>query len=146
MDTINPNRSMKFSKQQELWCEEGTMENLIQFCCCCFVSWGFFFLILFIWLCRVFIVARRIFTAACRIFVAARVIFQLWQAGCSVVARGIQFPDQGSNPGPLHRELGVLATGPPGKSPDTVYQNFFEYRTWCHSLNSISQGHGQTKS
>ena len=27
------------------------------------------------------------------------------------------FPDQGSNLGPLHWELGVLAIGPPGKSP-----------------------------
>ena len=27
-----------------------------------------------------------------------------------------QFLNQGSNPGPLHRECGVLATGPPGKS------------------------------
>ena len=26
------------------------------------------------------------------------------------------FPDQGSNPGPLPWELGVLTTGPPGKS------------------------------
>ena len=30
----------------------------------------------------------------------------------------IQFPDQGSNPGPLHRECGVLPTGPPGNSPE----------------------------
>ena len=33
-----------------------------------------------------------------------------------VAACGILFPDQGSNPGPLHWERGVLATGPPGKS------------------------------
>ena len=33
-----------------------------------------------------------------------------------VVACGIQLPDQGSNLGPLHREHGVLATGPRGKS------------------------------
>ena len=33
-----------------------------------------------------------------------------------VVAHGIQFPDQGSNLGPLHWALKVLATGPPGKS------------------------------
>ena len=33
-----------------------------------------------------------------------------------VVARGIWFPDQGSNLGPLNWELGVLVTGPPGKS------------------------------
>ena len=27
----------------------------------------------------------------------------------------IQFPDQGSNPDPLPRKCGVLASGPPGK-------------------------------
>ena len=31
-------------------------------------------------------------------------------------ACGIQFPDQGWNPGPLHWERGVPLTGPPGKS------------------------------
>ena len=31
-------------------------------------------------------------------------------------ACGIKFPDQGLNPGPLHWEHRVLATGPPGKS------------------------------
>ena len=33
----------------------------------------------------------------------------------STVACGIYFPDQGSNPSPLRWELGVLASGPPGK-------------------------------
>ena len=33
-----------------------------------------------------------------------------------VVACGIVFPDQGLNPGSLHWECKVLATGPPGKS------------------------------
>ena len=32
-----------------------------------------------------------------------------------VVACGISFPDQGANPGPLHRECRVLATRSPGK-------------------------------
>ena len=32
------------------------------------------------------------------------------------MACGIQFPDQGSDPGPLHWEHRVLATRPPGKS------------------------------
>ena len=41
---------------------------------------------------------------------------KLPHTGSLVAARGIWFPDQGSNPGPLHREHGVLATGPPGKS------------------------------
>ena len=40
---------------------------------------------------------------------------QLWHA-C-----GIQFPNQGSNPGPLHWEHGVLPTGPPGKSHHWYY-------------------------
>ena len=30
---------------------------------------------------------------------------------------GTYFLDQGLNPGPLHWEHGILATGPPGKSP-----------------------------
>ena len=34
-----------------------------------------------------------------------------------VVVCRIYLPDQGSNPGPLHWEHEVLATGPPGKSP-----------------------------
>ena len=34
-----------------------------------------------------------------------------------VEACGIQFPDQGSNPGPLHWEYGVSATEPQEKSP-----------------------------
>ena len=33
-----------------------------------------------------------------------------------IAACGIQFPDQGSNLGPLHWEHGGLATGPPGMS------------------------------
>ena len=33
-----------------------------------------------------------------------------------VWACGIYFPDQGSNPGPLHWKHGVLITGPPEKS------------------------------
>ena len=41
---------------------------------------------------------------------------QQQHTGCIVVACGIQFSDQGSNPGPLHWECGVLATRPPGKS------------------------------
>ncbi|XDA85125.1 hypothetical protein R6Z07F_014902 [Ovis aries] len=38
----------------------------------------------------------------------------LWHLN-SVVACGIEFPDQGLNLGPLHREHGVLATGSPEK-------------------------------
>ena len=35
----------------------------------------------------------------------------------SVVACGKEFPNQGSNPGPLHWEQKVLAIGPPGEVP-----------------------------
>ena len=38
-------------------------------------------------------------------------------------ACGISFPDQGSNPGPLHWELRVLPTGPPGKFPCGSFLN-----------------------
>ena len=37
-----------------------------------------------------------------------------------VMARGILFPNQGSNLGPLHWEHGILATGQPGKSLGTI--------------------------
>ena len=33
-----------------------------------------------------------------------------------ILACGNKFSDQGSNLGPLHREHGLLTTGPPGKS------------------------------
>ena len=41
----------------------------------------------------------------------------IWLHWILVAVCGIQFPDQGSNPGPLHWEHRVLATGPPGKFP-----------------------------
>ena len=41
---------------------------------------------------------------------------QLPHVGSLVAASRIQFPDQGSNLGPLHWEHSVLTTGPPGKS------------------------------
>ena len=40
----------------------------------------------------------------------------IWLCEILVAAWGIQFPDQGLNPGPLHWEHRVLATGPPEKS------------------------------
>ena len=40
-----------------------------------------------------------------------------------VAACGISFPDQESNQGPLHWELRVLATGPPGKSRQLIILN-----------------------
>ena len=44
-----------------------------------------------------------------------------------VVACGIEFLDQGSNPDPLHGQHGVLATGPPGKSlPFHILKSVFQ--------------------
>ena len=63
------------------------------------------FLFIF-WLHRVLVAARGIFVAAFKLL---------------VVACGIQFPDQGSNPGLLDWEHRVLATGHPGKSPQFIY-------------------------
>ena len=64
-------------------------------------------------------------------FLKKKFIYLFWLPWVLVAARGIfvvvrrqlvaecriQFPDQGSNPGPLHWEHGVLTTGPPGKAP-----------------------------
>ena len=58
------------------------------------------FLFLLIWRCRVFIAAGETFSFGLQLLVAAR---------------GIEFPDQGLDPGPLHGQHGVSATGPPGK-------------------------------
>ena len=52
----------------------------------------------FIWLCWVLVAAPAIFTCG------------MWEL----------VPRPGIESGPLHRELGLLATGPPGKSPNTV--------------------------
>ena len=38
---------------------------------------------------------------------------------------GIQFPDQGSNLGPLHWEHGVLVTAPPVKSLLVLFNHLF---------------------
>ena len=46
---------------------------------------------------------------------------QLQHAESLGAACGIQFPVQGSNLGPLHWEVRVLATGPPGKSWDQLF-------------------------
>ena len=74
----------------------------------CFV---FLNIYLFIWLHQVLVEAHGIFNFHC----------SKW----GLLAYRIQFPDQGSNPGALHWELRVLATGPPGNpynapSPDLL--------------------------
>ena len=49
----------------------------------------------------------------------------------SVPASGIWFPDQGLNPGPLHWECGVLASGPPGKCPE------FSFYKWKSPILNV---------
>ena len=48
------------------------------------------------------------------------------------VACGIEFPDQGSNPGPLPWEHGILATGLPGKS--LGLEHYLKAPAWHCSL------------
>ena len=62
----------------------------------------------------------------------------------SVVACGIEFPDQGSNLGPLHWECGILATGPPGKSRSFKNKHVFisgcaESSLLCAAFPSFSK-------
>ena len=45
-----------------------------------------------------------------------KIFLFIWQCQVLVIACGIYFPDQGSNPGPLHWEHGALAVRPPGQS------------------------------
>ena len=50
---------------------------------------------------------------------------QLWHVNSQLWhACGIQFPDQGSNSGPLHWERRVLTTAPPAKSPIKAFLKF----------------------
>ena len=44
-------------------------------------------------------------------------------------ACGTQFPDQESNPAPLHWELGVLALGPPEKSQECFLNEWMNERS-----------------
>ena len=59
----------------------------------------------------------------------------LQPVGSPVVACRIQFPGQGLNQGPLLQELGVLATGPPGKSPQNPI--FIQCVVIIYSLSSF---------
>ena len=89
-----PYRLIENTEYSSLW-------STVSPCCSCTFIFIYLFIFksLFIWLCWVLLVACSVSVAAC----------------------GILFPDQGSNPGPLHWELWVLSTGPPGKSPVHVH-------------------------
>ena len=62
-------------------------------------------------------VLKYVFIWLLRFLVVGCGISSLWHIGSLVAARGIQVPEQGSNPGPMHWKCGVLATGPPWKPP-----------------------------
>ena len=68
----------------------------------------------------------------------------IWLCWVLVVTHGIQLPDQGLNLSPLHWEHGVLATGPPGKSPTgrfnaaTCHGTFVACMLW-ETLSDIFQ-------
>ena len=62
----------------------------------------------------------------------------IWLLQVIVAACGIQFPDQGSNPGPSHWELGVLATRPPWKS--RVYHSEIILYSLCFPQGSANYG------
>ena len=72
---------------------------------------------------------------------------QLWHfrslvAACGLLVEAcrIQFPEQGSNPGPLHWEWGFLATGPPRKPRVSLPEHFFSFFLIqaCHLLYLLS--------
>ena len=80
------------------------------------VIFGFlFFFLIFVYslqLCQVLAAVHGIFS-----LVECRIFFYLWHVKF-LEAYGISFPDKESHLGRLHWLRGVLATGPPGKSPD----------------------------
>ena len=110
-----------------------------------------FLIFLFIWLCWVLVVAQRIFNlhhsmwillvrahrifscgmpdllaVACQIFfIVAACEFLVVRCKLFIVAWGIQFPNQESNPDPLYWEHGILATGPPRKFCDSILKELF---------------------
>ena len=63
----------------------------------------------------------HLWPTASSVFVAAGGIVLVAVCELLVAAYGILFPDQGLTPGPLHWEFRVLATGPPGKSLNSLF-------------------------
>ena len=78
-----------------------------------FSSFFFFFFNIYLFGCTGSLRCAGSLVVACRIF-----FFQLWHTGSLGVACGIQFPDQGSNLGPLHWQRGVLPLDHQGSLDD----------------------------
>ena len=76
-----------------------------------------FCIYLFVWLCHVLVASSGIFSCGMRDL----------------------FPDQGSNPEPLHQKCGVSATGPPEKSLLTLSQySLFSCLSWAQKTLGFS--------
>ena len=73
-----------------------------------------------------------LFSESIYLFGCART--RLEHVGSWVVAHGIQYPDQGSHPGPLLWEHRALVTGPPGRclSPYSLRKSLFPILNKCH--------------
>ena len=92
---------------------------------CTLFFFKIFILLLFIWLHRILVAARRIFSLH-------------WQhVGSLVAACRIQFLDQGLKPVPLHWELRVLATAPHQGRPPYPFITSHQSITMCYA-NSTS--------
>ena len=61
----------------------------------------------------------------------------IWLHQVSVAARGIQFPNRGSNPGPLHWKHRILATRPPGKSPGQILNASLNLKGYLGHINIV---------
>ena len=112
-----------------------------------------FLFYLFIYLFRlhqVLVVAHGIFScriqehflvAACGLLSCGIQTSQLWHANSQLWhACGIQFPDQGSNPGPLHWECGILPA--PGTTREVPSLCFWTHKNTCNLLTSTNDRNG----
>ena len=88
-----------------------------------FLKSTFKFLFLFIYLLVFGCTRSYLRHTASSVFVVACGIILVAVCELLVAAHGVQFPDQGWTPGPLHWEFRVLATGPPGKSRIKILNN-----------------------
>ena len=89
--------------------------------------------IIYIYILQIFVfVFARSWLWHMKSLVSACGIFLVSACELFVVACGIQFPvqfpDWGLNPGPMNWEHGVLATGPPGKSLEIIFDTL--QRIW----------------
>ena len=64
------------------------------------------------------------------VFLEKKYLF-IWLCWVLVVAYRIQFPNQGSNPGPPHWKQGVLTPGSPGKSLVKSLSSFLHHGFCC---------------